>query len=286
MGLTVPTATGPAVLPIPHDFRIIGTLNTFDRHFLNQISEALKRRFAFIEVLPPTRRERDAEQAIVVRAALKRLQPLSNGAISNDAQTWDGVVRVDEGSDIPWTCDWISDTAAEHCFAEGWRLFEVIRLYRQFGTAQAISWTIRYLGAGLLDALSLDDEVGWRRCLGEAFADTLADQLQILFPDEIEALLAYLNTTDAPGFAEAYNQMLSSLISVKRRNAQMLALQSIRDSDGRPYLNLTEARTIVQDERSTVQEPILATLFLTAQPRGVLPQLTERLERLLFERSI
>jgi MoxR-like ATPase len=287
IGLTVPTAIGPALLQIPSDFRIIGTLNTFDRHFLNQMSEALKRRFAFIEVLPPTRGERDAEQAIVIRAALERLQPLRNGTISEDGRTWDGLVRVDEGSDtIPWTCDWVGDTAAEGCFAEGWRLFEVIRLYRQFGTAQAISWTVRYLGAGLLDGLDFDDQDGWRRCLGEAFADTLADQLQILFPDEIEVLLAYLNTTDAPTFAEAYNQILGSLISTKRRNAQMLALQSIRDPNGRPYLDLAEARAIVQDERGTVPEPVLSTLFHAAQQRGALLQLTERLERLLFERTI
>ena len=43
---------------LPRDFRIIGTLNSFDRHFLNQISEAMKRRFDFIDVLPPHPRYR------------------------------------------------------------------------------------------------------------------------------------------------------------------------------------------------------------------------------------
>src|SRR5262249_55873510 len=49
--LRVPTNDGSRHLPIPRDFRIIGTLNSFDRNYLNQISEALKRRFSFIEVL-------------------------------------------------------------------------------------------------------------------------------------------------------------------------------------------------------------------------------------------
>src|SRR5512133_2174008 len=52
--LSVPTASGETrEIPLPRDFRIIGTLNSFDRHFLNQISEAMKRRFDFIDVLPP-----------------------------------------------------------------------------------------------------------------------------------------------------------------------------------------------------------------------------------------
>ncbi|MFW9906334.1 MAG: translation initiation factor IF-2 N-terminal domain-containing protein [Candidatus Thorarchaeota archaeon] len=40
-------------IPIPDDFRIIGTLNTYDRHFLFDFSDALKRRFAFIEIGVP-----------------------------------------------------------------------------------------------------------------------------------------------------------------------------------------------------------------------------------------
>ena len=56
--LRVPIDGGSAELPIPYDFRVIGTLNSFDRNYLNQISEALKRRFSFIEILPPTRQQR------------------------------------------------------------------------------------------------------------------------------------------------------------------------------------------------------------------------------------
>ena len=64
--LRVPTDDGIKDLPIPKDFRIIGTLNSFDRNYLNQISEALKRRFSFIEILPPSRAKRDEEQDIVL----------------------------------------------------------------------------------------------------------------------------------------------------------------------------------------------------------------------------
>lgn len=39
-----------STLPIPKDFRLICTANTADRHLLFELSEALKRRFAFVEV--------------------------------------------------------------------------------------------------------------------------------------------------------------------------------------------------------------------------------------------
>lgn len=46
----VPGTSVSQVVPIPEDFRIICTLNTADRHYLFPMSDALKRRFAFIDV--------------------------------------------------------------------------------------------------------------------------------------------------------------------------------------------------------------------------------------------
>jgi MoxR-like ATPase len=287
--LRVPTPQGTAPLPIPQDFRIIGALNTFDGHFLNRISEALKRRFAFIELLPPPRHERQAEQAMVLQQALAHLQPIGGDTIDEDGRRWPGLVRVAEGAadeDAPWVHTWEGDTAAQHGFEEGWRLFEAIRLYRQFGTAQALAWVVHYLGAGLLDGLALDDAAGWRACLDAAFADTLADQLHILFPDELETLLALLRTPDAPAFAHDYNTMLAGLTSLKRRGAQVIALQSVRDAQGQPFIAPEAGRAIAMGEGQAVPVAVLAALFHADQPRGRLPQLEERLERVLFERMI
>ncbi len=278
--LSVPTRSGQHQLRIPKDFRIIGTLNTFDRHFLNQISEALKRRFVFIEVLPPGRKDRDAEQGTVVQEALKDLPQVSWGIDLRE------IVTTKEGDIQPWICEWNGDSAVHELFAEGWRFFEVIRIFRQFGTAQAIAWCGSFLGAGLLQDLTQDDAEGWRRCLSTALSDTLADQLQILFPDEIESLLAYLRSQNAADFAARYNDMLKRLTSIKRRNAQMLALQSVRDDDGAAIVLPDLALKIAGDENEIVPPDVLARLFHTAQPRDHLVDFEERLERFLFERTI
>ncbi|KPL86513.1 AAA family ATPase [Ardenticatena maritima] len=55
------------LVPIPRDFRIIATMNTRDRHLLFTLSDALKRRFAFLHLTPPTFEQRDEEQHIVLR---------------------------------------------------------------------------------------------------------------------------------------------------------------------------------------------------------------------------
>lgn len=196
------------------------------------------------------------------------------------------MVEIREGDTTPWLCQWETETAVQHCFDEGWRLFEVIRLYRQLGTAQAIGWVTAYLGAGLLDTLRLDDEDGWHTCLDTAVADTLADQLHILFPDEIEALLIFLRTGDTDAFALCYGRMLAEVTNPRRRMAHMHALHSARDEQGQPYLSFEDARTVAADEKKAVSVDVLSRLFHTAQPRRQLLLFEERLERFLFERTI
>lgn len=71
--LRVPRAGTDASLlvPLPKDFRIIATLNTRDRHFLFTLSDALKRRFALVEVATP--QDGAEEQRTLLRRAADAL---------------------------------------------------------------------------------------------------------------------------------------------------------------------------------------------------------------------
>ncbi len=60
-------------LKIPEDYRIIGTLNTADKHFLFQLSDALKSRFAYIEVDIPKPEQREKEIYYAIKNALDEL---------------------------------------------------------------------------------------------------------------------------------------------------------------------------------------------------------------------
>lgn len=63
--LRVPVSegSGSVEIPIPEDFRVIATINAADRHFLFRLSDALKRRFAFVQV--PVTDRWEAEWALL-----------------------------------------------------------------------------------------------------------------------------------------------------------------------------------------------------------------------------
>ncbi|MGH2542234.1 MAG: AAA family ATPase, partial [Ardenticatenaceae bacterium] len=115
------------LIPLPRDFRLVATLNTRDRHFLFTLSDALKRRFAFVEIQPPS--DVDEERAILLRRASAALEEQG--------------LTVDETT-LQATLD---------------RLYPVVVLLRAFhplGTAPLLA-VLRYVGAARqLEPRSLD----------------------------------------------------------------------------------------------------------------------------------
>lgn len=65
-----PGSSASIEIPIPKDFRIIATMNGIDRHYLFRLSDALKRRFAFVEV-PVTEQPADEWKKICRRFEIK-----------------------------------------------------------------------------------------------------------------------------------------------------------------------------------------------------------------------
>ena len=62
------------LLKIPKDFRIIGTLNTADKHYLFPLSDALKSRFAFIEIEVPDKKFKENEIYYALKNAINTLE--------------------------------------------------------------------------------------------------------------------------------------------------------------------------------------------------------------------
>lgn len=73
--LKVPTIEDKAFdeIPVPKDYRILGTLNTFDKHYLFKLSDALKRRFAFVDISPPSRNLAEEEKYYALKRSLDDL---------------------------------------------------------------------------------------------------------------------------------------------------------------------------------------------------------------------
>ena len=61
-------------IKIPSDYRIIGTLNTADKHYLFSMSDALKRRFAYVEIPIPARNEKTIEIFYALQNAINSFE--------------------------------------------------------------------------------------------------------------------------------------------------------------------------------------------------------------------
>lgn len=281
--LLVPTDDGEVAVPMPRDFRIIGTLNSFDRHFLNQISEAMKRRFTFIDVLPPGRELEEQELAMAVYRALLRLS--EQGLIDMLVETergeavWESVLSVTRvetpgthSVPVSYRLD-VADDKAQRALADFWRLFRAVRVYRQLGTAQAES---------LCSAMFVGQSIGmdWAAALDTALADTLADQLQVLTRDEQRVLLAYIeHAADAKAFTQAVRKTLEQLPGPR----QLAHLARLRAADPAPddaLIDDTSLASLTTDQ--------LARLFdcgapLLVQRTGLFAR---RLEAFIHERGL
>jgi hypothetical protein len=222
--LAVPTASGAIrEVPVPPDFRIIGTLNSFDRHFLNQISEALKRRFDFIDVLPPAPQFALREQGIAAMRALRRLR--ENGfqqiemTVDPATYRWPDILSVEADGNGGYAIS-TEDPGAQAALTTLWRIFRVLRYFRQFGTAQLVALLTNLLTGRMI-------QMPWDEALDTALADSLADQLQVLTRDEQQVIERFLALAgDSALFTTKLQDMLKTGRTSGRRASILRALRA------------------------------------------------------------
>lgn len=280
--LAVPTASGEQrEIPLPRDFRIIGTLNSFDRHFLNQISEAMKRRFDFIDVLPPPPAMADFEQGIAVMQALRRL--LRDGrrqiVAAGDPATyhWPGVLRAEPTTDADGLRRYRYQAESNEVAAvmtSFWRIFSAIRTFRQLGTAQIVAIYTNLLAGALVG-------MEWDEALDTALADALADQLQVLSRDEQRTIDALLEHAGQPGsFAAALRAIVRDL-PLGRREGYLHALRE-RDTA------TNGASDIAVREETNLSDIQILRVFAAAEPLALPPLgiFRRRLRDLIGERGL
>lgn len=289
-------------VPLPKDFRIVGTLNSFDRNYLNKISEALKRRFSFIEILPPSRAVRDAEQGIVLYKALKRVEHLSENVVRMGNSMMFGSEAIQDGEvgtrlyvavkpdpQGNYHADTFEEGDGDNYFVKIfsnvlWPLFEIIRVYRQLGTAQAIKLVSQVITTALLQNLTTEQE--WLEALDMAFCDTIADQLQVLHPDELE-VLTWVLKYDAATFSKKYNTFLAQLVSKPRRlNAHLEVLGAIVDANGQALLSDEEIEQLQEEEGLQLAPEVLSEAFHLEHAPYRLPHLSRRLRTFKAERGL
>jgi 5-methylcytosine-specific restriction enzyme B len=281
--ISVPAASGEArEIPLPRDFRIIGTLNSFDRHFLNQISEAMKRRFDFIDVLPPPPEYGDFEQGIAAMQAMRRL--LRDGrmqiSVAGDPAIyrWPGMLSVEPMEDqrgiqrYRWRAEQEPVEAAMTSF---WRLFSAIRVFRQLGTAQIVAVYTNLLTGALVG-------MPWDEALDTALADSLADQLQVLNRDEQQIVEAFVDHAGTPDLFSQALKVALTRASAGRRPALRSAL---KEAD---QLRSPTRQSDIATDETPLTDAQIARVFSLGAPLALPPVsvFRRRLRDLAGERGL
>lgn len=193
-------------LRIPKDYRIIGTLNTSDKHFLHTLSDALKRRFDIIELLPPPYEKMEQEKYHVVKKVIGDMGKLdlTTIAVDDDNQT------VVVGSDVE----------AEAALDTLYRIMTYIRLVKPLGTALLISM-FRFM----ITNHKLTDD--WNKSLDLALTSTVLPQIES-FPywtlkvvkNAVCGNLYDFFTTD-PDFKKSSKSYLNDILTLRKFFATM-----------------------------------------------------------------
>jgi len=108
-------------MEIPADYRIIGTLNTSDKHFLNKLSSALLRRFAYIEVNYPVNQNPETEFHYALKNALKKSE------FSN--KQFQKLFQLNENKVL------FSKPMYDKLFKDAYNIFQFVREEKKLGTA-------------------------------------------------------------------------------------------------------------------------------------------------------
>ena len=177
--LKIPTITSHNYedLKILKDYRIIGTLNTADKHFLFNLSDALKSRFAYIEVDIPTREQFETEIYFAMRNALKDLDLDS---------PFDKVVLDDVNKKI---IEDKSDADFYRRVMQAYYILDTVRIFKKLGPA-----VLKLIYQNLIVGTIISQDS--KKSLDNSLTSNLIPQLEHESSQSLE-IIRVLHTTDS-----------------------------------------------------------------------------------------
>jgi hypothetical protein len=119
-----------------------------------------------------------------------------------------------------------------------------------------------------------------------ALCDIIADQLQVLLPDELDVLIWHLRF-DADTFIDRYNRFITSLAGKQRRlTAHLEALSSIVNTEGQHLLSDEDIEDLLAQEEPYIVPEILSEIFHLDHLPYRLPQFVRRLRTYKAEHGL
>jgi len=201
-------------LKIPQDYRIIGTLNTADKHFLFQLSDALKSRFAYIEIDIPKKEQWEKEIYYTMRNALKEL----------DIDNFNKIVFDDINKKINKEK---SDTDFYNRILQAYHFLDTVRVFKKLGPA-----ILKLIYQNLIVGTIITEDS--KTALDNALTSNLIPQLENLSVTFIAAIHAMHSDSLISYLKDAYKS--------PNRQSHVEAFEKILD-----YLQLSNKTKLVSD---------------------------------------
>jgi len=201
-------------LKIPEDYRIIGTLNTADKHFLFQLSDALKSRFAYIEIDIPKQNQFETEIYYAMKNAIQELGFNEFKKISFDDQN----KRIDkEKSDIDFY----------EKIIQAYNFLDSVRVFKKLGTA-----ILKLIYQNLIVGTMMTENM--KLSLDNALTSNLIPQLENISSSSVGMIHALHTNNLVPYLKEVYKSPNS---------------QSHVDAFGKilNYLKITNTDNVISD---------------------------------------
>ncbi|EGP94052.1 AAA family ATPase [Nitrosarchaeum koreense] len=193
---------------IPKDYRIIGTLNTADKHYLFHLSDALKRRFAYVEVNSPERKDKDHEIYYAIKNAILQLPK----------DDYSSLIVLDDSLDKKIINKEKSNKEFVRVVEKAYDVLDFVRMSKPLGTA-----ILKSIYQTMLVAASMSNN--FDKVLDFGLRTNLIPQLENISSTNIETIIAVFYTIPVDFFKkiqddssnkEKYKDDFANLLSYMR----------------------------------------------------------------------
>ena len=215
-------------LPIQKDYRIIGTLNTADKHHLFNLSDALKSRFAYIELDIPKKGQREREIYFTMKNAVRELG-LDESTLKIFLVLDHNNKKIDKKTD---------DKFYARIF-QAYEFLDTVRIFKKLGPA-----VLQLIYQNLITGVQL--RIDNRATLDTALTSTLIPQLENLESSSIGAIHAMHTDTLDSFFKDAYKD-LNKLNYVETFETVLISL-NVSDEDKNRIISKFENDALPDDD--------------------------------------
>jgi len=267
-------------LKIPKNYRIIGTLNSTDKHFLTELSNALKRRFAMVEISYPPYEEKYRELYHVVKSSARDLD-ISKVEDSLDKDQQKYIVSKNEEL----------DRVVENLY----NIIFFVRQMKPLGTSLLISILRGVLTTQKLRNISNND-VSLDKIFDDCLKSHLIPQFEDLKTKQLELLNYFFNQSKLSSYRrrfgtdEQYDQYEDEFKNIVKFTAKINGVKFGEIKKKMKHVQLDRKENENEEEFSKRQKDENASIRDTFDSywkgnRPALPSVSKKITEMLKERG-